>query len=103
LSLRKADVTFIIRPLEKKVAELTGETTQDLKILEKADIIISTPERWDMISRRWRSRKSVTSINLFIVDEIHLIGGPSGPTLEVIVSRTRYIASQLSQGKVVYL
>lgn len=31
---------------------------------------------------------------LFVVDELHLIGGPKGPTLEVITSRMRYISSQ---------
>jgi pre-mRNA-splicing helicase BRR2 len=36
----------------------------------------------------------VQTLRLFIADELHLIGGVSGPTLEVIVSRTRYIASQ---------
>jgi pre-mRNA-splicing helicase BRR2 len=31
---------------------------------------------------------------LFVVDELHLIGGEGGPILEVIVSRMRYIGSQ---------
>ena len=30
------------------------------------------------------------NINLFIVDELHLIGGEMGPVLEVICSRMRY-------------
>jgi len=29
------------------------------------------------------------------VDELHLIGGEGGPILEVIVSRMRYISSQI--------
>lgn len=37
-----------------RVVELSGDTTTDLKILEKAQIIISTPERWDLLSRRWK-------------------------------------------------
>lgn len=31
---------------------------------------------------------------MFVVDELHLIGGEGGPVLEVIVSRMRYIGSQ---------
>jgi replicative superfamily II helicase len=31
---------------------------------------------------------------LLVVDDIHLLGGTEGPVLEVIVSRTRYVASQ---------
>ncbi|WCJ30807.1 U5 small nuclear ribonucleoprotein helicase putative [Euphorbia peplus] len=80
--------------LGMRVVELTGETATDLKLLEKGHIIISTPEKWDALSRRWKQRKYVQQVSLFIVDELHLIGGEAGPILEVIVSRTRYIASQ---------
>ncbi|KAL9667237.1 hypothetical protein QQ045_001588 [Rhodiola kirilowii] len=77
-----------------RVVELTGETTTDMKLLEKGQIIISTPEKWDALSRRWKQRKYVQQVSLFIIDELHLIGGQGGPVLEVIVSRMRYIASQ---------
>ncbi len=43
---------------------------------------------------RWKQRKNVKDVALFIVDELHLIGGPKGPTLEVVTSRMRYIGSQ---------
>ncbi|QHO44722.1 U5 small nuclear ribonucleoprotein kDa helicase [Arachis hypogaea] len=81
--------------LELKVVQLTGETATDLKLLEKGQIIISTPEKWDALSRRWKQRKHVQQVSLFIIDELHLIGGQGGPVLEVIVSRMRYIASQV--------
>ncbi|KAF5753328.1 putative RNA helicase [Helianthus annuus] len=77
-----------------RVCELTGETATDLKLLEKGQVIISTPDKWDALSRRWKQRKHVQQVSLFIVDELHLIGGQNGPVLEVIVSRMRYIASQ---------
>lgn len=83
--------------LGKKVVLLTGETGTDLKLLAKGNIIISTPEKWDVLSRRWKQRKNVQNINLFIVDELHLIGGEVGPVLEVICSRMRYISSQLER------
>ncbi|XP_057975610.1 DExH-box ATP-dependent RNA helicase DExH12 [Malania oleifera] len=80
--------------LGMRVVELTGETATDLKLLEKGQVIISTPEKWDALSRRWKQRKHVQQVSLFIVDELHLIGGQGGPVLEVVVSRMRYIASQ---------
>uniref|UniRef100_A0A5B7AAE8 RNA helicase n=1 Tax=Davidia involucrata TaxID=16924 RepID=A0A5B7AAE8_DAVIN len=80
--------------LGMRVVELTGETATDLKLLEKGQIIISTPEKWDALSRRWKQRKHVQQVSLFIIDELHLIGGQGGPVLEVIVSRMRYIATQ---------
>uniref|UniRef100_A0A4W4GXY6 U5 small nuclear ribonucleoprotein 200 kDa helicase n=1 Tax=Electrophorus electricus TaxID=8005 RepID=A0A4W4GXY6_ELEEL len=83
--------------LNKKVVILTGETSTDLKLLGKGDIIISTPEKWDILSRRWKQRKNVQNVSLFIVDETHLIGGENGPVLEVICSRMRYISSQIER------
>ena len=83
--------------LGKKVVLLTGETGIDLKRLAKGNIIISTPENWDVISRRWKQRKNVQNVNLYIVDELQLIGGEEGPILEVVSSRMRYISSQIEK------
>lgn len=69
--------------LNKRVVQLTGETGTDLKLLARGDIIVATPERWDMISRRWKQRKNVQAVGLFIADDLHMIGGDEGPTLEV--------------------
>lgn len=80
--------------LGKRVVLLTGDSAGDLKLLEAGDIVISTPEHWDMLSRRWKQRKNVQTVALFVIDELHLLGGDLGPTLEVIVSRMRYIAAQ---------
>ena len=55
----------------------------DLRALDRGNIIVSTPEHWDMLSRRWRMRKNVQNVALFIVDELHLLGGRNGPVLEV--------------------
>ncbi|CAK8692210.1 U5 small nuclear ribonucleoprotein 200 kDa helicase-like [Clavelina lepadiformis] len=83
--------------LGKKVSLLTGETSTDLRLISRASIIIATSERWDVISRRWKQRRNVHSVSLFIVDEIHLLGGETGPEVEVVCSRMRYIASQLEK------
>merc|ERR1719149_301933 len=52
------------------------------------------PQRWDMLSRRWKQRKNVQNVSLLLVDEMQLIGGEVGPVLEVVISRMRYISSQ---------
>lgn len=49
-----------------------------LVTLLQGNIIISTPEKWDVLSRRWKQRKNVQNVNLFIVDELQLIGGDIG-------------------------
>jgi len=78
------------------VALLTGEITVDLRIMENNSITITTSTNWDIISRRWKQRKPVQSLSLFIMDELHLLGGQEGPIIEVIVSRMRYMATQLT-------
>ncbi|KAL5544599.1 hypothetical protein UlMin_008383 [Ulmus minor] len=84
----------LVSQLGKKMVEMTGDYTPDLMALLSADIIISTPEKWDGISRNWHSRNYVKKVGLMILDEIHLLGADRGPILEVIVSRMRYISSQ---------
>lgn len=78
----------------KEIVALTGETSADIRLLEKADLVVCTPGQWDLLSRRWKQRKNVQTIGLLIADEIQLIGGEIGPAYEVIVSRTRYVAAQ---------
>lgn len=81
-------------PMGLKLVELTGDNTPDTRTIRDADIIITTPEKWDGISRSWQTRSYVRQVSLVIIDEIHLLGGDRGPILEIIVSRMNYIASQ---------
>ena len=46
--------------------------------------MISTPDKWDVLSRRWKQRKNVQNVFLFILDEGHLIGGESGVSNKVL-------------------
>ena len=64
--------------LGKKVVQLTGETSTDLRLLKEGSIVMATPEHWDILSRRWKQRKNVQNVHLFIVDELHLMGGEKG-------------------------
>jgi antiviral helicase SLH1 len=86
-------------PMGLKLVELTGDNTPDTRTIRDADIIVTTPEKWDGISRSWQTRGYVRQVSLVIIDEIHLLGGDRGPILEIIVSRMNYIASQ-SKGSV---
>jgi len=83
--------------LQVNVSRLTGETAADLKAIEQGSIIVSTPAHWDMVSRRWKQRKNVQNISLYIADELHLLGDRRGAVLEIVLSRARYIASQLER------
>ncbi|KAH7340050.1 Sec63 Brl domain-containing protein [Pyrenochaeta sp. MPI-SDFR-AT-0127] len=87
-------------PMGLRLVELTGDNTPDTRTIRDADIIITTPEKWDGISRSWQTRGYVRQVSLVIIDEIHLLGGDRGPILEIIVSRMNYIASQTKDGSI---
>ena len=52
----------------------------------QGNIVVSTPEKWDVLSRRWKQRKNVQNVALFIIDELHLIGGEVGVGLASFTS-----------------
>ena len=57
-----------------RVIELTGDVTPDMRAVGQADLIVTTPEKWDGISRSWQTRSYVKSVVLLVIDEIHLLG-----------------------------
>ncbi|NXL86071.1 HFM1 helicase, partial [Alectura lathami] len=84
--------------------ELTGDTVMDdLFEIHHAHIIITTPEKWDSMTRRWRDNSIVQLVRLFLIDEarklmifVHVIKDESrGATLEVVVSRMKTVQSSL--------
>lgn len=79
--------------LGRRVIELTGDVSPDVKIIASASVIVTTPEKWDGISRSWQTRGYVKKVALIVIDEIHLLGEDRGPVLEVIVSRNNFISS----------
>lgn len=80
------------KQLGKKVVELTGDYTPDMRMLQEADVVLTTPEKWDGISRSWHKRSYVRDVRLMIFDEIHLLGGDRGPILEVVaLSVARFV------------
>lgn len=83
----------ICKNTNHKIVELTGDSLPGVQEVREADIIITTPEKFDGISRNWQSRKFVQQVSLVIMDEIHLLASDRGPILEIIVSRMNYISS----------
>ena len=71
---RLKDWNLRLSKIGKTVLELTGDVTPDLKALMKANVLITTPEKWDGISRNWSTRAYVRNTGLIIFDEIHLLG-----------------------------
>ncbi|KAK6462530.1 DNA-directed DNA polymerase [Scheffersomyces coipomensis] len=84
----------ICKNTKYKLVELTGDSLPEAREVREADIVITTPEKFDGISRNWQTRKFVQEVSLVIMDEIHLLASDRGPILEMIVSRMNYISSQ---------
>ena len=56
------------------IEELTGDVAPDMQAITSSDLIVTTPEKWDGISRSWQTRSYVKAVSLIIIDEIHLLG-----------------------------
>ncbi|NXD78239.1 HFM1 helicase, partial [Halcyon senegalensis] len=86
-------------PIGLSCKELTGDTVMDdLFEIHHAHIIVTTPEKWDSMTRRWRVNSIVQLVRLFLIDEVHIIKDESrGATLEVVVSRMKTVQSSLSR------
>ncbi|XP_047583277.1 probable ATP-dependent DNA helicase HFM1 isoform X8 [Lutra lutra] len=82
-------------PIGLNCKELTGDTVMDdLFEIQHAHIIMTTPEKWDSMTRKWRDNSLVKLVRLFLIDEVHVIKDENrGPTLEVVVSRMKTVQS----------
>ncbi|THU88606.1 P-loop containing nucleoside triphosphate hydrolase protein [Dendrothele bispora CBS 962.96] len=76
--------------------ELTGDTVHAgygksaLGDAESATIIVTTGEKWDSLTRNWSDHnQTLSQIQLFLVDEVHILNESRGSTLEVVVSRMK--------------
>jgi DEAD/DEAH box helicase len=78
-----------------EVAMITGdaEPGEAFRDLASAHFIVTTPEKFDSLSRRWTENFYLfAAIKLLMVDEVHLVGDPSrGWCLETIICRMKTI------------
>lgn len=71
---------------------LTGDSNHnETTEIQKSNIIITTPEKWDSMTRQWKDSKHLLRlVHLLFVDEIHFLkDGCRGATLEVVISRMK--------------
>jgi ATP-dependent DNA helicase HFM1/MER3 len=96
-SERQRDWSHKFRPFDLECAELTGDTdASQLKNVQRASIIVTTPEKWDSMTRKWKDHiKLMKMIKLFLIDEVHILREERGAVLEVVVSRMKTIGSDV--------
>ena len=77
-----------LAPYGVKVNELTGDSQLTKQQIAETQIIVTTPEKWDVITRKSTDTSYTNLVRLIIIDEIHLLHDERGPVLESIIART---------------
>ncbi|CAN9135747.1 unnamed protein product [Alternaria sp. RS040] len=96
-SERQRDWEAKFNQLGLKCAQLTGDSDAgDLRNVQSANIIITTPEKWDSMTRKWKDHeKLMRLIRVFLIDEVHILREDRGATLEAVVSRMKSIGTDV--------
>jgi len=96
-SERQRDWESKFTKLGLKCAELTGDSdVSDLRNVQSANIIITTPEKWDSVTRKWKDHeKLMRLVKVFLIDEVHILKEDRGATLEAVVSRMKSIGTDV--------
>lgn len=103
-----------LSPLNLAVKELTGDMQLSKNELEETQVsacsvvwllvilfvqtfffisystqmIVTTPEKWDVITRKSSDMSMSMLVKLLIIDEVHLLNDDRGPVIEALVART---------------
>ena len=51
-------------------------------------MIVTTPEKWDVITRKSSDMALSMLVKLIIIDEVHLLNDDRGSVIETLVART---------------
>ncbi|EPQ32190.1 uncharacterized protein PFL1_00387 [Pseudozyma flocculosa PF-1] len=88
-----------------KVRELTGDMQLTRKEINETQMIVTTPEKWDVVTRKpTGDGELATKVRLLIIDEVHLLHEERGAVIETIVARTlRLVESSQSLIRIVGL
>ena len=79
------------------VKELSGDVNLSNYEINNTNIIVTTPEKYDIITRKTGQRTFIEKVKLIIIDEIHLLHDIRGSVLESIISRI--MLSKISKNK----
>lgn len=78
-----------LEPLGIVVKELTGDIQLTKQEIMQTQMLIATPEKWDVVTRKSLGDVSLSLlVRLLIIDEVHLLHDERGSVIETIVART---------------
>lgn len=71
------------------VRELTGDMQLTRAEIAATQIIVTTPEKWDVVTRKSSAdTELIDKLRLLVIDEVHLLHEDRGAVIESLVSRT---------------
>jgi replicative superfamily II helicase len=71
------------------VRELTGDMQLSRDEIQRTQVIVTTPEKWDVVTRKSSGDTELAAkVRLLIVDEVHILHEERGAVIESIVART---------------
>ena len=86
------------------VKELTGDMQLSRAEAEAAHILVTTPEKWDVVTRKGGDGSLGSTCGLLIIDEVHLLADERGAVIESVVARLhRWVESSQRQVRLVGL
>jgi superfamily II RNA helicase len=96
-----------LRPtLHLIVKELTGDMQLTRAEAEAAHVLVTTPEKWDVVTRKSGNDENSlgNQCGLLIIDEVHLLADDRGAVIESVVARLhRLVESRQRQVRIVGL
>lgn len=73
-----------------EVRELTGDMQLTKAEIMRTQIIVTTPEKWDVVTRKATGdTELVQKVRLLIIDEVHMLHDERGAVIESLVARTQ--------------
>lgn len=73
-----------------EVRELTGDMQLTKAEIMRTQIIVTTPEKWDVVTRKAvGDTELVQKVRLLIIDEVHMLHDERGAVIESLVARTQ--------------
>ncbi|KAG6377557.1 hypothetical protein JVT61DRAFT_15372 [Boletus reticuloceps] len=90
-----------IAPMKALVQEMVGNFTSRLTSafgvkISETQIIVTTPDKWDVITRKSTDTSYTNLVRLMIINEIYLLHDERGPVLESVVARG-YLINNVAQ------
>lgn len=94
-----------LAPFNIQVRELTGDMQLTKAEILATQVIVTTPEKWDVVTRKANGDNDLVSkVKLLIIDEVHLLHEDRGSVIETLVARTlRQVESSQSMIRIIGL